>query len=74
MEEKILKELKAEIKKKFNKDVELSTVLNETGIDSLSLLDLVTELEDKHGIAISDDELMSIKTIEDIVKTISSKL
>ncbi len=74
MENKILQELKAEIKKNFNKDVELNTVLNETGIDSLSLLDLVVEAEKKHGIAIDDDELMGLKTVEDVVKAIASKL
>lgn len=74
MENKIFEEIKKTIKSKFGKDVEMSTILAETGIDSLDLLDLVVETEEKHNIRITDDELLGMKTIEDIVKSISTKL
>ncbi len=74
MEEKVLKEIKKLIKSRFNKDVEMDTVLNETGIDSLSLLDLVIEAEKSYGVEITDDELITMKTISDVVKAIASKL
>lgn len=74
MEAKVFEELKKLIKTRFSKDVELNTVLNETGIDSLSLLDLVVDAETQHGVTITDEELVAMKTIEDVVKAIASKL
>ncbi len=74
METKIFEEIKKLIKERFNKEVELTTVLNETGIDSLSLLDLVVDTEQQYGITITDEELISMKTIQDIVDAISKKV
>lgn len=74
MENKVFEEIKKLIKTKFGKDVKLETVLTETGIDSLDLLDLVVESETKHNVKIDDDELLNIKTIKDVVDAIASKL
>lgn len=74
MENKVFEEIKKLIKDRFGKDVEINTVLNETGIDSLSLLDLVVEAEGIHNVKITDEELISMKTIKDVVVAISSKL
>lgn len=41
--------------------------LREIGIDSLDLMDSVVDLEQKLNIQLSDDTLMSIKTVNDIV-------
>ena len=74
MENKLFEEIKKVIKDKFNKEVKLDTILTETGIDSLDLLDLVVEVENNNNIRIDDEELLNIKTIKDIVKAIASKL
>lgn len=74
MEQKVFEEIKKIIKAKFGKNVELKTVLTETGIDSLDLLDLIVEAENKHNVKIDDNELVNLKTIEDVVKSIASKL
>ncbi len=74
MENKVFEEVKKVIKQKFGKEVKLDTVLTETGIDSLDLLDLVVEMENNNNIKIDDEELLNLKTIEDVVKAISSKL
>ncbi len=74
METKIFEEIKKLIKERFSKDVEMDTVLNETGIDSLSLLDLVVDAEGQYGIQITDEELISMKTIKDIVEAIATKV
>ncbi len=74
METKIFEEIKKLIKERFSKDVELDTVLNETGIDSLSLLDLVVDTEKEYNITITDEELISMKTVQDIVDAISKKV
>lgn len=73
MREKVLKEVQKTIKEKYNKNVELETILTDTGIDSLDLLDLVVEIEEKHNVKITDEELIEIKTVKDIVEAISTK-
>lgn len=73
-ENKIYIEVKKMIKSKFGKDVTLETILDETGIDSLDLLDLIVEVEKKNNVSITDDELLEIKTISDVVNIISSKI
>lgn len=55
-------------------DVTLEADLREDlGIDSLSAIELGTELESEFGIEIADEELVSLKTVEDIIKLIESK-
>lgn len=38
------------------------------GIDSLDLMDMVITLEEKLNIALSDDQIMSMNKIDDLVK------
>lgn len=68
-EEIIFKELKKYTKKEFAKE----SYIKELNIDSLDLLMLVTELEKTFKITISDEELLNLKTIDDIIKVINSK-
>ena len=63
----IYKKLKELTKKKFDDN---SNVYN-IGIDSLDLVELVTDAEDLLNVEISDDELESIKTVGDIIKVFS---
>ncbi len=74
METKVFEHIKKLMKERFSKDVELTTVLNETGIDSLTLLDLVVDAEKEHKVTITDEELIEMRTVEDVVKAIASKL
>lgn len=41
--------------------------LKELKIDSLTLAELIFELEDKLNIRVSDDELSKLKTIKDVI-------
>lgn len=74
METKVFEEIKKLIKSKFNKEVKIETVLNEIGIDSLDLLDLIVEAENKYNIKITDEELLNSKSIKDVVSAITTKL
>ncbi|MCK5867336.1 MAG: acyl carrier protein [Mycoplasmataceae bacterium] len=51
-------------KQKFNDE----SLVVEIGIDSLDLVELVTDVEDEMNLSITDDELISIKTVGDIIK------
>ncbi len=67
----ILEELKKFLK---NKNLNLNDNLRNLGIDSLDLLDLILEAEDKFDIRIEDDELLNLETINDVVKVIKTKI
>ena len=43
------------------------------GIDSLDLVDLVFELEEEIGVQFEDEELLELKTIQDLLTLIEKK-
>ncbi len=50
-----------------------ASLQDDLGIDSLDAVEINMALEDKFGISISDEELMALKTVEDIVNTVAEK-
>lgn len=65
----IIEKLKKFTSKKFNKESNIF----EIGIDSLDLVEMITELEEFFSISISDEELLKIKTIQDIITIVDSQ-
>ena len=65
IKKQIYNKLKKLTNKKFNDESDIFSI----GIDSLDLVELVTEAEDEFEITISDEELAAIKTVGDIAKT-----
>lgn len=61
-----------QIQKYTKVKVEMDSLLKELKIDSLSLAELVFELEEQLKIRVSDDELMKIKSIKDVVELIEA--
>jgi acyl carrier protein len=55
-------------------DITLESNLKDLGLDSLDLLEIVTEGEEKLNIRFEDDELVSFKTVGDVVKSAERKL
>lgn len=49
------------------------SVFTELGIDSIDLVDLVFQMEEKLGITFEDDELTEIKTVGDLIKLVEAK-
>ncbi|WP_426605665.1 acyl carrier protein [Spiroplasma endosymbiont of Glossina fuscipes fuscipes] len=67
----VLTEIRKVLKERgVSKQVDLNTEFKALVLDSLDLMDLVIEAEKKFGIKISDDKLMDIKTVADLVKII----
>ena len=62
--ELIYKKLKAITKQKFDNKSDIYNI----GIDSLDLVELVTETEEELNIEVSDEQLESIKTVGDVIK------
>lgn len=69
LEKLVFTKLSKLTKKQFN----LDSKITEIGVDSLDLVELITETEAELDITISDEELMKLKTVNDIVKLLIEK-
>jgi|GEM_PF-820351 len=58
---------KALINKKTKGNIAKETKFKDMGLDSLDLMDMVVTLEEKYGFSLSDDQLLSIKTVNDLI-------
>jgi acyl carrier protein len=66
VEEKVIATL-ASVKRIPADTIKLDTNLQELGIDSLDVFTLLFELENSFKISIPDDDVRSIKTVNDVV-------
>ena len=48
--------------------------MEDLGADSANVMVLIMELEDNFGIMVDDDAIMTLKTVEDVVKYIEAKV
>lgn len=68
-----------EIKQLFMEKTKVSELdsnmeLKSLGLDSLDLVELIMDIEEKFGIEFNNEELMSFKTIGDVFEAIEKKL
>ncbi len=56
-----------------NKDVTMDSTIKELGLDSLDVVDVLLEMEEKYNIEFSNEEMLSFKQVKDIVDAISKK-
>jgi acyl carrier protein len=71
--EKVISTL-ASVKKIPADNITLQTNLQELGIDSLDVFTLLFELENAFNISIPDDDVRSIRTVNDIVEGVKKIL
>ncbi|MDE3110101.1 MAG: acyl carrier protein [Acidobacteriota bacterium] len=71
--EKVMATL-ASVKRIPADSIKLDSNLQEMGIDSLDVFSLVFELENAFRISIPDDDVRSIKTVNDVVEGIKKLL
>jgi len=71
--EKVIATL-ASVKRIPAESITLQTNLQEMGIDSLDVFSLLFELENAFKISIPDDDVRSIKTVNDIVEGVKKLL
>lgn len=50
-----------------------SRLVEDLGADSANVMVLIMEMEDQFGIMVEDDAIMTLKTVEDVVKYIDSQ-
>lgn len=51
-----------------------ANLLDDLGADSLDLVELVMALEEEFGIEVSDDDLESMRTIDDVVRYLEARI
>ena len=56
------------------KNIHLTTQLSDLGLDSLDMMKAAVAFEKSFNVSISTDELLKIKTLEDVVEGIELKL
>ena len=57
-----------------NTEVTMESNLKDLGLDSLDLLEIVTDAEERLNITFEDEELLSFKTVADVVNCAEGKL
>ena len=73
MNTKILEVLKRTVTDDESKLVPEAKLIDNLGADSLTAVEITMELEEKLGITISDDEVSTIVTIQDIINIVETK-
>lgn len=72
-------EIYARLNELVEEKIEVENLTPETdlaalGLDSLDRADIMMRIEDEFGIEFSEDEMVQIATLEDLEKTIESKV
>ena len=57
-----------------NADINNDTSLKELGLDSLDIVDLLMDMEEKYDIEFENEEMTDLVTVNDVVKAIEAKL
>ena len=70
IQEHVLEGLKKVVK---GKEVSLESNLKELGLDSLDVVDMLMDLEEKFGIEFDNEEMMAFTVVNDIVAAIENK-
>lgn len=58
---------------KSNEPIVNSTRLDDIGVDSARLVDIVLDLEDRFKIKIQDEEFDTLNTVGDVIECVQSK-
>ena len=73
----VVDKVKELISKQLNRPIEEITddkeIVKDLGADSLDVVEMLMTLEDEMGITVSDEEALTLKTVEDIQKLIDER-
>lgn len=70
----MFKTVAARIDKREFKDLTRSSVITELGIDSLSMMQIVGEMETELDVMIPDEDLVELRTVGDLVSKVEARL
>lgn len=70
----MFKTVAARVDKREFKDLTRSSVITELGIDSLSMMQIVGEMETELDVMIPDEDLVELRTVGDLVNKVEARL
>ena len=70
----MFKTVAARVDKRDFPDVTKSSVITELGIDSLSMMQIVGEMETELGVMIPDEDLVELVTVGDLVGKVEARM
>jgi len=70
----MFKTVAARVDKREFPNVVLTSVITDLGIDSLSMMQIVGEMETELGVMIPDEDLVEIITVGDLCKKVEQRL
>jgi acyl carrier protein len=70
----MFKTVAARVDKREFPDVSATSVITDLGIDSLSMMQIVGEMETELGIMIPDEDLVQLVTVGDLCKKVGERL
>ena len=70
----MFKQVATEVDKREFKDVTGQSIISDLGIDSLSMMQIVGEMELRLNIMIPDEDLVELVTVEDLVKAVARRV
>ena len=69
----MFKTVAARVDKRGFDHVTRESVITELGIDSLSMMQIVGEMETELGVMIPDEDLVEIRTVGDLVRKVEAR-
>lgn len=73
LEEKVIKIVMEQLDVTKEECVLEASFIDDLGADSLDLVELIMEMEEKFGVEIADEELEKIRTIKDVIDFLTKK-
>jgi acyl carrier protein len=70
----LFKQVATDVDKREFRNVTGESVITDLGIDSLSMMQIVGEMELKLNIMIPDEDLVELVTVEDLLKVVARRL
>jgi acyl carrier protein len=70
----LFRQVATEVDKREFKDVTGQSIISDLGIDSLSMMQIVGEMELRLNIMIPDEDLVELVTVEDLVKAVAKRV
>lgn len=74
MFEKVKAILAEQLNVKADKIKPESKIVEDLGADSLDVVEMLMSVEDKFDVSVSDEEAVNLKTVDDIVKLLETKI
>ena len=70
----LFRQIAEEVEKKPMTEITRQSVIADLGIDSLSMMQIVGEMESRLGVLVPDDQLVKLVTVDDLIAVVQKRL